>query len=46
MNLSTARSERRAREVGIRKVIGAHRFSLIGQFLGESMLISLIACML
>lgn len=43
MNLSTARSERRAREVGIRKVIGAHRFSLIGQFLGESMLISLIA---
>jgi ABC-type antimicrobial peptide transport system permease subunit len=46
MNLSTARSERRAREVGIRKVIGAHRFSLIGQFLGESMLISLIAGML
>lgn len=46
MNLSTARSERRAREVGIRKVIGAYRFSLIGQFLGESMLISLIAGML
>lgn len=43
MNLSTARSERRAREVGIRKVIGAQRVSLIGQFLGESMLISFIA---
>lgn len=46
MNLSTARSERRAREVGIRKVIGAHRFSLISQFLGESMLVSLIAGLL
>lgn len=43
MNLSTARSERRAREVGIRKVIGAHKASLVGQFLGESILISLIA---
>jgi putative ABC transport system permease protein len=43
MNLSTARSERRAREVGIRKVIGAHKASLIAQFLGESILISLIA---
>ncbi|MEP6749206.1 MAG: ABC transporter permease [Bacteroidota bacterium] len=43
MNLSTARSEKRAREVGIRKVIGAGKASLIGQFLGESMLISLIA---
>lgn len=46
MNLSTARSERRAREVGIRKVIGAHRFSLISQFLGESLLISAIAGLL
>lgn len=46
MNLSTARSERRAREVGIRKVIGAHRFSLISQFLGESILISLISGLL
>jgi len=43
MNLSTARSEKRAREVGIRKVVGALRASLIYQFLGESILISLIA---
>jgi ABC-type antimicrobial peptide transport system permease subunit len=43
MNLSTARSEKRAREVGIRKVIGAQKSSLIAQFLGESILISLIA---
>jgi putative ABC transport system permease protein len=46
MNLSTARSERRAKEVGIRKVVGAQKNSLIGQFLGESVLISFIACML
>jgi ABC-type antimicrobial peptide transport system permease subunit len=43
MNLSTARSERRAKEVGIRKVVGAQRGSLIGQFMGESILLSLIA---
>ncbi|MDB5133496.1 MAG: transporter permease [Mucilaginibacter sp.] len=43
MNLSTARSEKRAREVGIRKVVGALRGSLIYQFLGESILIALIA---
>ena len=43
MNLSTARSERRAREVGIRKVVGALRGSLISQFLGESVLIAFIA---
>lgn len=43
MNLSTARSEKRAKEVGIRKVVGANKGSLIGQFLGESILISLIA---
>jgi putative ABC transport system permease protein len=43
MNLSTARSEKRAREVGIRKVVGAQRGSLIGQFLGESILIALIS---
>ncbi|HEY6899606.1 MAG TPA: ABC transporter permease [Puia sp.] len=42
MNLSTARSIRRAREVGIRKVVGAGKGSLIGRFLGESLL---IACM-
>lgn len=43
MNLSTARSEKRAKEVGIRKVSGAPRGLLIGQFLAESILISLIA---
>jgi ABC-type antimicrobial peptide transport system permease subunit len=43
MNLSTARSEKRAREVGIRKVVGAPKSSLVGQFLGESVLVSLFA---
>lgn len=43
MNLSTARSEKRAKEVGIRKVVGAEKRSLIGQFLAESILISCIA---
>jgi putative ABC transport system permease protein len=43
MNLSTARSERRAREVGIRKSIGSVRSQLIGQFLSESVLIALIS---
>jgi putative ABC transport system permease protein len=43
MNLSTARSEKRAKEVGIRKVAGALKKSLIGQFLGESILIAFIA---
>jgi len=43
MNLSTARSIRRAREVGIRKVVGAGRGSLIGRFLGESLLIACLA---
>lgn len=43
MNLSTARSERRAKEVGIRKVVGAQKISLISQFIGESILISLLA---
>lgn len=46
MNLSTARSERRAREVGVRKVIGAHRFGLIQQFISESVLMALLAFML
>jgi ABC-type antimicrobial peptide transport system permease subunit len=43
MNLSTARSEKRAKEVGIRKVAGAYKSSLILQFLGESLLISFIS---
>jgi putative ABC transport system permease protein len=43
MNLSTARSEKRAREVGIRKVVGAMKKSLIGQFLAESIFMALIA---
>ena len=43
MNMSTARSEKRAKEVGIRKVSGALRGSLIGQFLGESVLIAAIS---
>jgi ABC-type antimicrobial peptide transport system permease subunit len=43
MNLATARSERRAREVGIRKSVGSRRSELIAQFIGESMLISIVA---
>ncbi|HXB44163.1 MAG TPA: ABC transporter permease [Puia sp.] len=43
MNMSTARSEKRAKEVGIRKVVGARKESLIGQFIGESILIAFIA---
>lgn len=43
MNLSTARSEKRAREVGIRKTAGASKGTLIGQFIGESILIALFA---
>jgi len=40
MNLSTARSTERAREVGMRKVLGAQRNQLFGQFMGESMLMT------
>jgi len=43
MNLATARSESRAREVGIRKSIGSRRSDLVIQFISESLLISLIA---
>lgn len=43
INLSTARSERRAREVGIRKSVGSNRLNLVVQFIAESMIISLIA---
>jgi ABC-type antimicrobial peptide transport system permease subunit len=40
MNLSTARSEQRAKEVGVLKVVGAGRSSLIGKFIGEALLLS------
>ncbi len=43
MNLATARSERRAREVGIRKSVGSKRVEIIMQFIGESMFIALLA---
>ncbi|CAG5005474.1 hypothetical protein DYBT9275_03588 [Dyadobacter sp. CECT 9275] len=43
MNLSTARSEKRAKEVGIRKAIGSMRTQLIAQFFGESLLVVIIA---
>ena len=43
MNLSTARSGKRAKEVGVRKVLGGKRWSLIGLFMKESMIVSLIA---
>ncbi|MEO6718931.1 MAG: ABC transporter permease [Ferruginibacter sp.] len=43
MNLSTARSEKRAKEVGIRKVVGAGKSSLISQFIGESVFLAFLA---
>lgn len=43
VNLSTARSQKRAKEVAVRKVVGAQRSSLIAQFLTESVLLSFIA---
>ncbi|SFW26221.1 ABC transporter permease [Chitinophaga sancti] len=46
MNLSTARSEKRAKEVGIRKAIGSGRTQLISQFLSESVMTALIAFLL
>jgi len=46
MNLSTARSEKRAREVGIRKAIGSMRKQLVLQFMSESMLVVLVAFLL
>ncbi len=46
MNLSTARSEKRAKEVGIRKVVGAGRLSLISQFIGESVLLAFFSGLL
>nr|WP_315402110.1 ABC transporter permease [uncultured Sphingobacterium sp.] len=43
INLSTARSQKRAKEVAVRKVVGAQRSSLVAQFLTESVLLSLIS---
>jgi len=43
MNLSTARSAHRAKEVGVRKVLGSFKMNLIGQFLTESILISVVS---
>src|SRR5665213_406099 len=46
INLSTARSSDRAREVGVRKVLGSPRKYLVGQFLSESILITFVAALL
>jgi predicted permease len=46
MNLATASSEKRAKEVGVRKVMGASKEGLILRFMGEAMLTSAIACIL
>lgn len=43
MNLATARSAMRAREIGMRKVVGANRKNIINQFIGESVLLAFIA---
>lgn len=46
MNLSTIRAVERSKEVGMRKVLGAMRSNLVWQFIGESVLITAIACLL
>lgn len=46
MNLNTARSQKRAREVGIRKAIGSEKYQLIFQFLGEAIMVSAMALVL
>jgi len=46
MNLTTARSTQRAREVGVRKVVGAKRNQLVAQFIGESILLTAFAMLL
>ena len=46
MNLSTARSMQRAREVGVRKALGSQRSALVGQFLAEALLFSVAAMLL
>lgn len=46
MNLATARSAKRAKEVGVRKVIGASRSTLIGQFAGEALLLTFFSVLI
>lgn len=46
MNLATARSEQRAKEVGVRKTLGARRRSLITQFMGESVMLAFVSVVL
>jgi len=46
MNLATARSEKRAKEVGVRKVLGVSKIKLITQFIGESLIMSFISTFL
>jgi putative ABC transport system permease protein len=46
MNLSTIRAAERSKEVGLRKVMGARRKSLAGQFIGESILLAALSCVL
>ncbi len=46
MNLSTARASRRAKEVGVRKVVGAGRFALVKQFLAESLFLSFLGILI
>jgi ABC-type antimicrobial peptide transport system permease subunit len=45
-NLATARSSQRAKEIGVRKVLGAEKGSLIGQFIGESLILSFVSVLL
>lgn len=46
MNLTTARSSKRAKEIGVRKVTGAGRTALIRQFIGEAMIVTLVSVLL
>jgi putative ABC transport system permease protein len=46
MNLTTARSVKRSKEIGVRKVVGALRFSLMKQFIGEAILLAFISVMM